>query len=61
MNEKFLTLKEVAKKLRVSKRSIYRYIGIGKIKAVKVGYWRISEKDLARFIFTNSNFKNHGK
>ena len=57
MNEKFLTLKEVAKKLRVSERSIYRYIRLSKIKAVKVGYWRIGEKDLSRFIKESSNIK----
>lgn len=61
MDEKFLTLKEVAKKLRVSERSIYRYIGLGKIKATKIGYWRINEKDVAKLVSTNSNLKNRGK
>lgn len=55
MNEKFLTLKEVAKKLRVSERSIYRYIKIGKIKATKVGYWRIANNDLEKFIKSATN------
>lgn len=55
MNEKFLTTKEVAKLLRVSERSIFRYIHSGRLKATKVGYWRISEKDLEGFIRGNSN------
>ncbi len=51
--EKFLTLKEVAKILRVSERSIFRYIHGGKLKASKIGYWRIREKDLEDFLAKN--------
>ncbi len=49
-NEKLLTLKEVAGVLRVSERSVFRYIHDGKLKATKIGYWRISEKDLKKFL-----------
>ena len=49
-NEKLLTLKEVAKVLRVSERSVFRYIHGGKLKATKIGYWRISEADLKEFL-----------
>lgn len=55
MKDKFLTVKEVAKKLRVSERSIFRYIHSDRLKASKVGYWRISEKDLKEFIKKHSN------
>jgi excisionase family DNA binding protein len=58
MKEKFLTLKEVANLLRVSERSVFRYIHNGRLKATKVGYWRISEKDLGEFIKRNSNARN---
>lgn len=57
MVNEFLTLKETAKKLRVSERSVFRYIHSGRLKASKVGYWRISEKDLKEFIKNNSNKK----
>jgi excisionase family DNA binding protein len=57
MTDTFLTVKEVAKKLRVSERSIFRYIHSGRLKASKVGYWRIREKDLKEFILKNSNKK----
>ena len=57
-NEKFLTLKEAAKHLRVSERSLYRYIHGGRLKATKVGYWRISEKDLNDFINASSNTRH---
>lgn len=57
MNGKFLTLKEVAKRLRVSERSIYRYIKTRKLNATKIGYWRINEKDLIKFIKESSNSK----
>ena len=60
MEEKFLTTKEVAKFLRVSERSIFRYIHSGRLKAAKVGYWRISEKDLQFFIKASSNQKSVG-
>jgi len=57
---KFLTLKEVAAKLRVSERSVYRYIDSGRLKATKVGYWRISEKDFKLFIeqYSNKQFRS---
>ena len=56
--EKLLTIKEVAKRLRVSERSIFRYIHnkkpSKKLKAIKIGYWRIKEKDLENFLKRNS-------
>ena len=55
MKDKLLTIKEVADYLRVSERSVLRYIEAGRLQAIKVGYWRVSEKDLAKFISENSN------
>jgi len=57
MTDNFLTLKETAKKLRVSERSVFRYIHSKRLKASKVGYWRITEKDLKEFIQKHSNKK----
>lgn len=57
MQDKFLTLKEVAKVLRVSERSVFRYIHGGRLKATKVGYWRIAEKDLKKFLAKGSSVK----
>jgi len=56
-NIKFLSVKEVAEALRVSERSVFRYIHDGKLKASKVGYWRISEDDLRQFLEQSSNVK----
>lgn len=53
----FLTLKEVAKHLKVSERSVLRYINLKKLTATKIGYWRIREKDLENFINKNLNIK----
>jgi len=50
MKEKFLKLKEVAEILRVSERSVFRYIYDGRLKASKVGYWRIAQSDLQNFL-----------
>jgi len=55
MKDKLLTIKEVADYLRVSERSVTRYIEAGRLKASKVGWWRIKEKDLNKFIDNSSN------
>lgn len=55
MKERLLKLKEVAARLRVSERSVFRYIHEGKLQASKIGYWRIGEKDLNSFIKGRSN------
>jgi len=53
--EKFLTIKEVAKRLRVSERSVMRYIKGKKLRASKLGHWRVKEKDLENFFNSHAN------
>lgn len=55
--EKYLTLQQAAKILDVSERSMFRYIHSGRLKAVKIGSWRIKEKDIEDFIKKSSNAK----
>lgn len=55
--ENFLTIKEVAKKLRVSERSVMRYIKAKKLRASKMGQWRIKERDIERFFKLKANKK----
>ena len=55
--DKLLTLKETAKILRVSERTIMCYLKSGKLKASKVGQWRIKESDLEKFLGEYSNIK----
>lgn len=57
--DKLLTLKETAKMLRVSERTIMRYLKSGKLKASKVGRWRIKEGDLEIFLKKNENNKKN--
>lgn len=47
-----LTTEEVAEKLRLGPRTVYRLIEAGKLKAIKISRkaYRISEKDLIQFI-----------
>jgi len=59
--DKLLTIREVAKILRVSARSVNRYIEAGKLKASKIGQWRISQKDLNEFLEKNLNVKKINK
>lgn len=48
--EKLYTLPEVAKILKVSRKTIYRYINSGKLKAAKIGQWRIKQNDLDKLL-----------
>jgi len=57
MIDKFLTIKEVAKILRVSERSVLRYIESDRLRASRIGQWRIKESDLEKFLEENSNDK----
>ena len=62
--DKLLTIEEVAEILRVSERSVNRYIVSGKLRASKIGWWRIKQSDLDRFLEETSNQvrkKKHGK
>ena len=56
--DKLLTIEEVADILRVSTRTIIRYIESGKLKASKIGVWRIKESDVHLFLEETSNTKN---
>ncbi len=57
--EKLLTIEEVAKILRVSTRSVTRYIEFGRLKASKIGVWRIKQSDLDNFLEQTSNQKKN--
>lgn len=53
--QQLLTIGEVAKILRVSGRSVNRYIESGKLTASKIGVWRIKQSDLDAFLVKTSN------
>ncbi len=59
--EKLFTIEEVAEILRVSTRSVTRYIESGKLKASKIGMWRIKQSDLDSFLEKTSNIKRKKK
>ncbi len=48
--QKLYTVQEVSNILKVSKKTIYRMIKSGKLKAVKVGQWRIKQEDLDKLL-----------
>ena len=50
-----LTVKEAARTLRVSERSILRYIKAKKLHASKIGQWRIKRSDLDKFFRKHAN------
>jgi excisionase family DNA binding protein len=61
MTEKLYSLREVAKILRVSERTVFRYIHAKKLGATKIGYWRISEGNLKQFLDSRANISKRHK
>lgn len=61
MIDKLLTIKEVAKILRVSERSVLRYIESSRLRASRIGQWRIKESDLEKFLKENENVRRKVK
>ena len=57
MKDNLLNVREVAEYLHVSERSVLRYIEVGKLKASKVGSWRIKPSDLENFLKKTGNIK----
>jgi len=47
---KLYTIKQVSEMFQVSEQSVRRWIKNGKLKAIKIGYIRISEEELNSFI-----------
>jgi excisionase family DNA binding protein len=51
VDQEFFTLAEIAERLKVSYRTVYRWVQDGKLPAYKFGTeWRISSSDLEEFI-----------
>ena len=62
--ENLFTIEEVADILRVHTRTVTRYIESGRLKASKLGVWRIKRSDLDKFLEETSNQtrkKKYGK
>jgi len=59
--QKLLTIEEVAAILRVSYRTVVRYIESGRLRASKIGVWRIKQSDLDDFLHQTSNVKRKKK
>ena len=56
MNDQVLTVKEVAKYLKVNDRTVYRMAAAGKIPAFKVGSsWRFKQSEIEKWIEKQSN------
>ena len=55
--DKHLNIEKAAKYLNVGKRTLYRYLHTGRIKAAKIGYWRFRKEDLDEFV--EHSFKTH--
>ena len=57
-----LTISDVASYLQVSDRTIRRWIGKGRLAAMKVGgQWRLHQKDVDRFVRGLSTDDHEGR
>ena len=52
MSDRILTIEEVAKLMKVSLKTVYRWVSAGQLPAAKIGYktYRVFEGDLIRFL-----------
>jgi len=54
---KYLTVRQVSKKLGITEEWVRDLIAKKEIKAVKIGQWKIRPQDLAQFVKGRSNVK----
>ena len=54
---KYLTVRQVAKKLGISEEWVRDLIAKKEIKAIKIGQWKINPQALAQFIKSRSNIR----
>ena len=55
--KKYLTVRQVAKKLDFSEEWVRDLIARKEIKAVRIGQWKIKTKDLEEFVKSRMNVK----
>lgn len=56
MNDQMLTPAQVAERLQVTERTVYRWLDAGELKGVKLGrLWRIKEEALDSFLKIREN------
>jgi len=53
--KQYLSVKEIAERFGVTEEWIRDLIQAGKIKATKIGHWRVKPEDLQEFIDSRKN------
>ncbi len=57
MTEEYLTPAEIAKRLKITERTVYRWLDAGQLRGVKLGrVWRVRTNDLEKFLKERENF-----
>ncbi len=60
MDETYCTLAEIAQRLRVSYRTVYRWVQAEELPAYKLGTeWRVAESDLQEFLQARKSRRRH--
>ena len=54
--KKYLTVRQIAKKLDITEEWVRDLIARKEIKAAKIGHWRIKPEDLEEFIKSRRNY-----
>jgi len=54
---KYLTVRQVSRRLGITEEWVRDLISKKEIKAVKIGQWKIHPRDLERFIKSRSNIR----
>jgi len=56
VNEEYLTPIEIAKQLKITERTVYRWLDAGDLRGVKLGrVWRVRRNDLEKFLTEREN------
>jgi len=51
--DRFLTVSEIAERLKVERHTVIRWILTGRLRGFKLGggrFWRVQERDLKKFV-----------
>ena len=60
VDETYYTLAEIAQRLKVSYRTVYRWVQAGELSAYKLGSeWRVAESDLQAFLEARKIHRRH--
>lgn len=59
VDQEYLTPAEIAKQLKITERTVYRWLDAGQLRGLKLGrVWRVRNSDLESFLKERENSPN---